>query len=72
MNQGVSILGIKVMRKRPERVGDAKIAKGGLRSPNLQNLISSRIGTLFWLCDGLRGVKLRVLGSLLTRDFCLE
>ena len=71
-NQGVSIFGIKVMQKQPERVGVTKNAKTGLRDSNMQNLISSRIGTSFWLCDGLRGVKLKILDSLLTGDFCLE
>ena len=39
------------MRKQPERVGEAKNAKAGLRAANMQNSISRRIGILVWLCD---------------------
>ena len=59
-SQGVSILGIKVMQKRPEKVGEAENGKAGLRAPNMQIYISSRISILLWLCDGPRGHKLRI------------
>ena len=54
-------LRIKVMRKRPQRVGGTQNAKGGLIANHMQNFLRNMISILFLMCGGLMMSKLRIL-----------
>ena len=59
---------IKVMRKRPQRVGGTQNGKSGFDS---LNSVRNMIGTLVLMCGSLMMSKLRILYSFWKRDFNL-